>query len=200
MLRAVGHAFPLAPLAFGAVLLASVAAVRHDTGRSRLYRWAMGAWVAAVGSFMAATLTPTAGIGSRRWTLETYAHLIRSMSFTIPDPRELVGANDTSFNVLIGIPLGLVSVLLARVAHRWWPLWSVVVLPFVCEFIQAAVPPLGRVGFVLADAVNNEFGVALGLVAGAAAVWGLRLVSGVGRRGGVLLRRSGRASTRRHTR
>ena len=74
--------------------------------------------------------------------------------------------NDTSVNVLLGVPVGLGAVWLAGECWRWWPLLAAVALPFVVEGIQALLP-LGRLGFQLPDVIANTMGLVAGGVLGA---------------------------------
>jgi len=130
-------------------------------------------FLATVGGFLATTVTPSPAAGHWSWRGVT------SFSVVLPSPDSLHSLNDTSVNVLLGLPLGLAAVWLAGECRRWWPLLAAVALPFVVEGAQALLP-LGRSGFQLPDVLANGVvlvaGAVLGaFVVGAAALWRRRL-------------------------
>lgn len=117
-------------------------------------------FLATVGGFLAATVTPSPTAGHWNWRGVT------SFALVFPSPDALHSLNDTSMNVLLGVPLGLAAVWLAGACRRWWPLLAVVALPFVVEGIQALLP-LGRLGFQLPDVIANGIGLLAGGMLGA---------------------------------
>jgi len=118
-------------------------------------------FLASVGGFLAATVTPTAGAG--QWS----RHAASSFAVVFPSPAELHSLNVTSLNVLLGVPLGLAAVLLAGELRRWWPLLTAVTLPLTVEVIQHLLPVLGRSGLLLPDVIDNVIGLAVGGFLGA---------------------------------
>lgn len=120
-------------------------------------------FVAAAGGFLAATVTPSPGAGHWSWRGVT------SFAVVLPSPNALHTLNDTSVNVLLGVPLGLAAVWLSGECRRWWPLLVAVALPFVVEALQALLP-LGRSGFQLPDVIANGIGLVTGGVLGALVV------------------------------
>jgi len=118
-------------------------------------------FLASVGGFLAATVTPTAEAG--QWS----RHAASSFAVVFPSPAELHSLNVTSLNVLLGVPLGCASVWLAGEQRRWWPLLAAGTLPFAVEVIQHLLPVLGRSGFLLPDVIDNVVGLAAGGVLGA---------------------------------
>ena len=128
-------------------------------------RWVVWLLVTTVGGFCALTVTPTGGAISGGFS----THVIRSLALTLPSPRDLHTINEVSLNVAAGVPLGVAVLAAAALSRRWW-LLPLLALPFACELAQGAFPQLGRAGFILGDAINNEVGVAAGVVLAVAAL------------------------------
>ncbi|MBO9522711.1 MAG: hypothetical protein J7518_14350 [Nocardioidaceae bacterium] len=150
-------ALPVTVVACAVALAASpVLARRH--GGNPLVWWL---YLSAVGGFLAVTITPTGGHFSGGLS----THVIRSMSPSLPNLRDLRALNEVSLNLLVAVPLGAAAVLLSSVLRRYWPLLAIG-LPFVSELVQGVLPGLSRVGFVLGDALTNLVGVAMGAAGG----------------------------------
>lgn len=116
-------------------------------------------FLTAAGGFLAATVTPSPAAGHWNWRGVT------SFAVVLPSPNALHSLNDTSVNVLLGVPLGLAAVWLSGECRRRWPLLVAVALPFLVEAIQALLP-LGRSGFQLPDVIANGIGLVSGGVLG----------------------------------
>ena len=87
--------------------------------------------------------------------------------------QDLSHLNDTSLNILLFVPLGLVIGLCPRSRATYIVLAGAFVLPASIELIQLLVPPLGR-ACQSADVIDNLTGLVVGLVGGVVA----RLLAG----------------------
>jgi len=133
-----------------------------------LARWMHRPWAVAfalvfsIGVIVAATLTPgrdallfgIPGTGSC-----DLSHI------ELPGLRELLSPNDTSLNVILFLPLGVVIGYLARSRLALGLLAAGVALPFAIEAIQLVLTPLGRTCQAV-DVVDNLTGLFLGLAVG----------------------------------
>lgn len=85
-----------------------------------------------------------------------------SMGIVLPPVSDLTGVTDVTLNVVAGLVLGLLGAWLTRARLVAWPCVVAVALPIAAELAHAAVPALGRSGFLLTDVVIAEAGVAMG--------------------------------------
>jgi hypothetical protein len=134
-----------------------------------------GLLVLAVGTIVAATLTPIGGTFDRPTTSPASCDLRRMLPAA---PSVLVRDDDAAPNVALFVPLGVAIALVPR-PQRGRLLVLAVALPFAVEGLQVALPILGR-GCESADVVDNLTGLAVGFGA-ATLVRGWR-APGFGRR------------------
>ena len=137
--------------------------------------WATAfALVFSVGLIAAATLTPgrdallfgVPGSGSCEVT-----------QVGVPSLRELLSVNETSLNVLLFVPLGIVIGSLVRSRLAMVLLVAAVALPFAIEAVQLVITPLGRTCQAV-DVVDNLTGLFVGLGVGILGAAVTRLVRG----------------------
>jgi glycopeptide antibiotics resistance protein len=83
---------------------------------------------------------------------------------------EYAHLNDTSLNVLLFVPLGVLIGMLRRSPYRLPIILAAVILPFAIETIQLVIAPLGR-ACQSADVFDNLAGLVLGLGVGSTAGW-----------------------------
>ena len=132
-------------------------------GTSRGVAWLL---VATFGTILAVTLTP--GRGAPLFLLSlgsTGCDLDRIGPATWAEYLQL---GDTTFNVLLFIPLGTAIGLLPASRLKATCILAALILPFAIEAIQLAVAPLGR-ACQSADLFDNLTGLAIGL--GVGTVW-----------------------------
>jgi glycopeptide antibiotics resistance protein len=148
-------------------LIASVA-VSGAVGRylrvRRKVAWMM---VLSLGIILAATMTP-------QWEALAYgAQGSSSCDFSrigMAPLRELLRFGDTSFNVLMFIPLGATIAFIPRSRLKVVVLIAAIALPFAIETAQLLLPVLDR-ACESADVVDNLTGLAIGLAGGSVAGW-----------------------------
>jgi len=139
-------------------------------GRKRAARWLgisplLGWWlIVAVGAILAATLTPLSQAAASA-SGPAGCDLSR---LGLAPLEELTSINDTSLNVLMFIPLGIVIALCPASRARRLVLVGAIALPFVIESTQLVVTALAR-GCQSADVIDNLTGLVLGLAIGAVA-------------------------------
>jgi hypothetical protein len=80
-------------------------------------------------------------------------------------PRDLLAINETSFNVLLFVPLGAAVALLPRSRRRAAIIVSTAALPFAIEATQLLLPSIGR-ACQGSDVADNLTGLALGAIVG----------------------------------
>jgi glycopeptide antibiotics resistance protein len=131
-------------------------------GTSPVVAWAL---VVSVGITLAATLTPLGG------ELELGAQGGQACDFGrigLPPLEEFLRIDDTSLNVALFVPLGVVIGLLPRSGRKLVVLGGAIALPFVIEMAQLLLVALNR-ACQSADVFDNLTGLALGLIAGSVA-------------------------------
>lgn len=127
------------------------------------------AFLTTVGSYAFLVASPT------RAVLEGYpgGRTNVGMGIVLPPVSDLTDVTDVTLNVAAGLVLGLLGTWLTRVRLIAWPCVVAVTLPIAAELAQAAVPALGRSGFLLTDVAVAEAGVAMGATS-AALLWRTR--------------------------
>jgi hypothetical protein len=171
------HAFSAA-LPFALLMCAvSLLVTRPLARRARIPTLLALAYALAVSGFVVVTLTPTGG-GTffSSWSRRVLPHLIRSMDLALPSFHDLTSLNEVSLNIIAAAPMGLLTAL-AVIRARRLVLGVSVLVPPCCELVQALLPHLNRVGFVLSDVINNEIGFAAGAALGVL----MALAGGLGR-------------------
>jgi hypothetical protein len=141
-----------------AVLLAG--AVARRLGISRGVAWLL---LASLGTIVAVTLTPARGA-----PLPALFGQATTCDLTRIGPAqwaEYLQLGDTTFNVVLFIPLGVAIGLLGGSRRNAAIILGAIILPFAIEAIQAAATPLGR-ACQSADVFDNLTGLALGLAVG----------------------------------
>ena len=129
-------------------------------GSSPTVAWAV---VVAFGLILAATLTPLReGAGDLAAGSCDFA---RVGFASLDDLRSL---NDTSLNVLLFVPLGVVLAILPRSPRKAFLIVVACAMPLAIEFVQLVAIPLDR-ACESADVVDNLSGLAFGLALGALA-------------------------------
>lgn len=129
----------------------------------RIYRdriaWGTGLvqWIFLIScaGFISITVSPTESYGTARYC---------SLEFPIPGSAIFSSSTTRFLNVLIAIPMGVTATLLRR---RNRATVATLGIPFIVEFIQWAIPQLGRTCSGM-DASDNLFGVILGIATGVA--------------------------------
>lgn len=160
-MNAVVSLLRVAPLTLPALILAVPLSflvsrwLSSSTGVSRLLAFAL---MMALGVVLAATLTPRAETG---WSGHVLMLDLERLSF-----ERLTGVNETSLNVLLFVPLAFLATLIDSRHLRRRVLLGVWLCPLAVELVQAVFPGLGRIGFVLSDALANMLGVAIGVTIG----------------------------------
>lgn len=117
-----------------------------------------GVLILALGIILSATLTPL------RDALEYGATGTGACDFSrlgLAPPAEIRRLNDTSLNILLFVPLGVVIGLLSRSWTMVIAVLAAVMLPIAIEAIQMLVPALAR-GCQSADVADNLTGLAIG--------------------------------------
>lgn len=121
--------------------------------------------ILSLGAVLAATLLPGAMGFDRVEGVAGACHLHRIGLATAHD---YLSVTETSLNVVLLIPLGVVLALLPRSRRSVALVLVAFALPLGIELTQLIVPSLGR-ACESADVVDNVLGLALGLTAGAIA-------------------------------
>ena len=134
--------------------------------------------VLAFGIIMAATLTPhrelslgpeqSAGCDFSRMGLAPW--------------RALRSLNDTSLNIVLFLPLGIMLALLPRSDRKAGLILAAVALPFTIELVQLVLVPLNR-ACQSADVFDNLTGLVVGLAIGAVLALVRQVASGPDRTG-----------------
>jgi glycopeptide antibiotics resistance protein len=146
------------------VSLAVSGAVGRTLRVARPVAWLM---VLSLGIILAATMTP-------QWeALALGAQGSSSCDLSrvgLAPIRELLRFSDTTFNVLMFIPLGVTIGLLPRSRRTAAVVIAAIALPFGIETAQLLLPVLDR-ACESADVVDNLTGLVLGLAGGVVAGW-----------------------------
>lgn len=174
------RSFPIAvPLFLPGVALSLLLGTLFAARMARMLRtrpavsWLL---IVSVGVIMAATLTPQIDALARGVHSSGTCDLGR---LGLAPLWVYLQPNETSANVVLFVPLGIVLGLLPRGNRTYACVATALVFPFIIEATQLLLPVLAR-GCQSADVVDNLAGLLLGLVAGVGC--------------GFLLRRSGRCS------
>jgi hypothetical protein len=163
----VGFAPGLA-VSFVLSLIASGRAARV-LGVPRPVAWAL---LMAFGLVISATLTPSReALSQGLMTPSSGSAFVCDLSRMTPlSPTDLVRVTDSTLNVYLFIPLGLI-IGLARRSRHWQALIAMAIgLPFAIEAIQMLAPALGRV-CQSADVADNLTGFVIGLGLGIVSDW-----------------------------
>jgi glycopeptide antibiotics resistance protein len=156
MLRA---AFAATPWAIPGSLLVLATAAWASRGLARTLRasrlYAFG-FAASLGTALLFTLSPSLDAGPGR-------HRFASLEVTLDTFRNLGGINETTLNVALFVPLGLLAALHRTRSVRIPLIAAASAIPLVIEATQYALPSLGRSGFQMNDVIANLLGVTLGL-------------------------------------
>jgi VanZ like family len=118
--------------------------------------------IICLGLILSATLT----VGGD--DLNHGANSMMSCDFTRLEPAplaELLTVNETSLNIFLFVPFGMVIGLIPRSPRRASILAAVFALPFGLETIQLLMPAMNRT-CQSADVIDNLFGLLAGLVSG----------------------------------
>ena len=147
--------------AVGLVVTAVVAVVvaRPLARRAGVRAVGAAAWLVALGVVVTLTMTPGtswAPVTERTCSLTTWSPL---------EPGSLLGVDQRGANVLLLVPLGLLSALPRARRPLTMALATALALPLVAETFQYLVPGLARVCDV-EDLADNLTGVAAGAVVG----------------------------------
>ncbi len=152
-------------------MVASVAvslAAGGRVGRALGARRAVGSLlVLSLGIVVSATLTPLRGVIEFGATGQGACDFSR---LGLAPLRELLRVNDTSLNILMFVPLGMVLGIVPRSRRKAALVAGAIALPFAIETIQLLVPALDR-GCQSADVIDNLTGLVIGLAAGAVIGW-----------------------------
>jgi hypothetical protein len=126
-----------------------------------------GLLVFSVGAVLAATITPSAGAFEVGAPAGGTCDLGRIRLASIQDLRSI---NETSLNIALFVPLGLVVGFLPAADLKRWLLAAAIALPFAIEGLQLVAPALGR-SCQAADVIDNLTGVMVGETVGFAILW-----------------------------
>ena len=154
-----------------AIALVVSLAVSGAVGRSlRVARPVAWLMVLSLGVILAATMTP-------QWEALAYgARGSSSCDFSrvgLTPLRELLRLDDTSGNVFMFIPLGVMIGLVPSSRRKALVVVAAIALPFAIETTQLLLPVLDR-ACESADVVDNLTGLVIGLSGGVAAGWLVR--------------------------
>ena len=121
--------------------------------------------LASLGAIVAVTLTPGRGLSAHPVGCDMGR--LGPAAFD-----EYLAGNDTTFNVLLFVPLGFALAVLPGSTLKLGLLAAAILLPFAIETVQLIAMPLGR-ACQSADVVDNLSGLALGAATGiaSAALW-----------------------------
>ena len=132
------------------------------------------AFVVAVGIVLSATLTPLHEAHPVAAKLTFGCDMSRIGFAPLHELREI---GDTSLNVLLFVPLGVVIGYIPASTRKVWVLAGALLLPFLIETTQLLVTPLDR-ACQSADVVDNGTGLVLGFIVGMTAGMLIRRVRG----------------------
>ena len=121
------------------------------------------AWLLLIGFGIVASATLTPGREAVDFGLA--GNGVCDLTRWWPAPRALFSINYTTLNIAMTVPLGLAVGLLPRSPRKLALLVIALALPPNVEIIQAAVTALGR-ACQASDVVDNELGLAVGLLIG----------------------------------
>jgi hypothetical protein len=138
--------------------------VARRLGTSRGVAWLL---VASLGSILAVALTP--GRGAPVPQPSPGGAACDVTRFGPASWAEYLQLGETTFNVLLFIPLGIAVALLPRSRIKSGIVLGAVTIPLAIETIQLAAAPLGR-ACQSADVFDNLTGLAIGLGAGLALI------------------------------
>jgi VanZ like family len=130
---------------------------------SRPLAWAV---FVAFGIIVSATLTPLRGT----FNFSAVGGTCDFARVGLAPIGALLHVDDTSLNVLLFMPFGIVIGLVERIRPRLGLVAIAIALPFVIETTQLLVPALER-GCQSADVFDNLTGLLLGLIIGVIARW-----------------------------
>ena len=148
---------PGVAIAIGVAVLARRRVARWF-GTSELLGWAL---VFTVGLIVAATLTPLRDGAS-------VTRLASGCDFSrvgLAPPYMLRSLNDTSLNIVLFVPLGVVLGSLPTTRRKFVVIFGAAVLPIAIEASQLLATPLDR-ACQSADVIDNLSGLLVGLVIG----------------------------------
>ena len=147
------------------VSIAASVALALPLGRALVVRPTLaGALVFSVGIVLAATLTPLRG------AIEAGAAGTGICDFSrlgLAPIAESTSVNDTSLNILLFVPLGVVIGHMPRTRRTAGIVIASIALPFLVEAVQLAASDLAR-GCQSADVIDNLTGLFVGAALGSA--------------------------------
>ncbi len=148
----------------GVIISALAALVLCGFAARRLHISVLTAWllIVSLGVIIAATLTPTREVLVSGLAGPGTCDMSR---IGLAPMREYAHINQTSLNVLLFIPLGMLIGVLPRSPWKPWIVAGAVILPAFIETTQLIATPLGR-GCQSADVSDNLTGLFMGLAAG----------------------------------
>jgi VanZ family protein len=158
------------PWLWPGVLVSFLAAVAVSAHLGRVLgtrRTLAGALVLGVGIVLAATLTPSAEALASGARGEMTCDLTRMGRAPLA---ELLAIDDTSLNVLLFVPLGVVVGLLPRSRAKVTVVVATLALPLAVEVLQLLATGLDRT-CQSADVIDNLTGLLLGLGLGSVLGW-----------------------------
>ena len=156
------NAFPFAPPAFllGAVVVFFVS--RPLAQRVEERRVVLVCWMASLVFILALTLTPS----SYALSMEPGVLMTRNWVWDLPDMSAFFSVNWQSMNLLMFIPIGVTSALLAWRKNIAVFATVAYATSVIVELIQYLVVPLARPQFNSATVVIGWIGITLGIAAG----------------------------------
>lgn len=156
------NAFPFAPpaLLLGAVVVFFVS--RPLAQRVEERRVVLVCWMASLVFILALTLTPS----SYALSMEPGVLMTRNWVWDLPDMSAFFSVNWQSMNLLMFIPIGVTSALLAWRKNIAVFATVAYATSVIVELIQYLVVPLARPQFNSATVVIGWIGITLGIAAG----------------------------------
>jgi len=153
------------------VSIAASVALAIPLGRAMTVRPVVaGALVLTLGIVLSATLTPLRGAIEAGAAGTGVCDLSR---LGLAPIAELMTLNDTSLNILLFVPLGVVVGQVPRTRRMAGILLASIALPFLIEMIQLVASDLAR-GCQSADVVDNLTGLCIGTALRTASRFALR--------------------------
>lgn len=147
------------------VSIAASVALAHPLGRALVVGPTLaGSLVLSLGIVLSATLTPLRG------AIEAGAAGTGICDFSrlgLAPIAESTSLNDTSLNILLFVPLGLVVGHLPRTRRMAGIVIASIALPFLVEMVQLIASDLAR-GCQSADVIDNLTGLLIGTAVGTA--------------------------------